>query len=445
VRARPLPYLATLAVLGAACSDAPIAPDVRPPRLDVGVLQPCGSTTTTALRIPFVRDVGMVEAWNDATDLHVVVTTTDGWSFREAQAHATLDASTIPVANDGSPNVSDWLQRVRTSGVTSHTFVFSLASLGAAAGDVVAIAVQASAYGPKGGKKGMAWGAGPLINPAHRAMYFTHTVQSCGGPPPPPPGTDIVVVNDINPFDASAMANPNNVLFVQNLVGFTTSGPRGSATEIVWDRGRLARCGPTGNNECNDSNMGTARSTITGAGYTLVDIASSAGTLDDLLASQGANWKMIWLWTPLEAFSAEEVNALKAFAGEGGRVLFIGEWAGYYPPQGIALENQFLLDMGAVMTNTGGAVNCGYTMLPASSLRAHQITQGLTDLTIACSSVLLPGPTDFPLYLDTANTNVLSAVATISLTPISAPAAASWPSPMGAPAGMNTNSSTGQW
>ncbi|MBL8983172.1 MAG: hypothetical protein JNL26_13360 [Gemmatimonadetes bacterium] len=99
--------------------------------------------------------------------------------------------------------------------------------------------------------------------------------------------------------------------------------------------------------------------------------------------------------------------------------MFIGEWQGYYPPSGIALENQFLLDMGAVMTNTGGAVDCGYNTVAPTSLRAHQITTGLTNLTMACSSVLIPGPNDFPLYLDATNTKVLSAVATIDITPIS--------------------------
>lgn len=39
-------------------------------------------------------------------------------------------------------------------------------------------------------------------------------------------------------------------------------------------------------------------------------------------------------------------------------------------------------------------------------------------MTIACSSVLVPGPNDYPLYYDSTNTLVLSAVATIDATPL---------------------------
>ena len=125
---------------------------------------------------------------------------------------------------------------------------------------------------------------------------------------------------------------------------------------------------------------------------------------------------MIFLWNPTETFTPPEINALKAFAEEGGRVVFIGEWQGYY--DAITLENDFLAKMGAVMTNTGQAVDCGYNTLPQASLRPHQITQGMTNVTIACSSVLIPGPNDYPLYYDSTNTMVLSAVATIDTTPI---------------------------
>ncbi|WP_240307656.1 hypothetical protein [Thermus caldifontis] len=97
-------------------------------------------------------------------------------------------------------------------------------------------------------------------------------------------------------------------------------------------------------------------------------------------------------------------------------MVFIGEWQGYY--DAITLENDFLGKMGAVMTNTGQAVDCGYNTLPQASLRPHQITQGMTDVTIACSSVLVPGPNDYPLYYDSTNTMVLSAVATIDATPL---------------------------
>jgi len=89
-------------------------------------------------------------------------------------------------------------------------------------------------------------------------------------------------------------------------------------------------------------------------------------------------------------------HVLKQFASEGVRLVFIGEWQGYY--DAITLENDFLGKMEAVMTNTGQAVDCGYNTLPSASLRPHQITQGMSNVTIACSSVLAPGPNGYPLY-----------------------------------------------
>lgn len=401
-----------------ACSDGPVTPPTRveAPVFAVNTAAACGTTTTVDFELTTGGNVGTVQAWNDATDLHVAFTATQG-DMRESFVNVSLSSLAIPLLPSGTPRLAGFAYRKgHNPRVSVYEYVIPLSAVSGTPGtDLVIAAIGILGGGPPV----VGYGDGTQINPPAAHEYFVHQVQRCGSPPPPPPGKDIVVFNDINVFDAGALANANNVKMVQQLVNYTTSGPRGTATEIVWDRGRNARCGITGNDECNNSNMGTTRSTITGQGLTMVDISSSAGTLDDLIATQGANWKSIWLWTPLEAFTTEEVNALKQFADEGGRVVFIGEWLGYYPQAGIDLENQFLLDMGAVMTNTGGAVDCGYNTLPATSLRPHQITTGLTNLTIACSSVLLPGANDFPLYFDQSNTMVLSAVATIDVTPIS--------------------------
>ncbi|MBK8247929.1 MAG: ABC transporter [Gemmatimonadetes bacterium] len=417
------------AVLGAvwlaACSDTPITspdtPELRRGAFDLSTAQVCGTVTTVEFELMNPSStIGTVSAWNDATDLVVAFSAdlASEWRLRESFVWAGADASGIPLTPGGTPRVVGFpYKTAHNPTVVTYQYTIPLAAVGGVPGQDLAIA--AIALLARGTHRGVAWGDGADINPPAPHEYFEHQVQRCGSPPPPPPGKDIVVFNDINVFDANAMSNPNNVKLVQNLVNFTTSGPRGANTQIVWDRGRVATCGPLGNDECNDSNMGTTRSTISGAGFTMVDIASNGDDLDDLIAASGANWKEIWLWTPNVAFTVDEVNALKQFADEGGRVVFIGEWQGYYPPSGIALENQFLLDMGAVMTNTGGAVDCGYNTVAPTSLRAHQITSGLTDLTMACSSVLIPGPNDFPLYLDLTNTKVLSAVATIDITPIS--------------------------
>ena len=74
--------------------------------------------------------------------------------------------------------------------------------------------------------------------------------------------------------------------------------------------------------------------------------------------------------------------------------------------------------MGAVMRNTGGAVDCGYQSEPGTSLRPSQITSGLTGLDIACASVIAPGPDDFIFLYDQTNTRPLAGVARINTTPL---------------------------
>jgi hypothetical protein len=223
-----------------------------------------------------------------------------------------------------------------------------------------------------------------------------------------------VVFNDVNVFDNNAMAVPqtDNVELVRNLVDFTAGKPRDDGTE-VWIDCRAARsefpdAGPIDNAGCEPTS--TFQSTIAGAGFTIVKVREGA------LNAIPAQVKTIILWLPTQAYTAAEIDAFKQFAEEGGRVVFIGEHAGFYGTW-IPLENAFLAAMGAVMTNTGGAVDCGYVTLPGSSLRPHQITTGIEDLTIACSSVIAPGPSDFVLYVDTGGTQALSGVATIDTGP----------------------------
>jgi len=63
-------------------------------------------------------------------------------------------------------------------------------------------------------------------------------------------------------------------------------------------------------------------------------------------------------------------------------------------------------------------IYCDILQLPSTSLRPHQITTGMTDVTVACASVIVPGPNDYPLFYDSTNTKVLAGVAKIDVTPI---------------------------
>ncbi len=240
------------------------------------------------------------------------------------------------------------------------------------------------------------------------------------GEPAPPPGRDVVVFNDVNVFDNTGMADPNNQLLVQNLINFTAPGPRDAGTTLWWDGGRNSSC--QANAECALASLTTMATIIRDAGFTIVEIFSDAGTLVDIPPEV----KVIILWNPRIAYTSEEITELKRFSADGGRIIFVGEHIDFYLQSGIDVENQFLAEMGAQMENTGGAVDCGYNVLPATSLRSeHQIMTGLSQLTIACASVIEPGPQDFALFFDLSNTFLLGGVATVDIsTPGPSPARA---------------------
>lgn len=249
-----------------------------------------------------------------------------------------------------------------------------------------------------------------------KALVF---VQEAAGEYVPRPGKDIVVLNDVNPFFGDAILDPNNVTFVKNLVNYDAPEVRGSGSKIWFDCGRNSAHVKDQPGPCQDSNRyNTMRNIIRGEGFSLEDISSSAGTLIDIPIEV----KVIFLWLPRINYSVAEINALKKFANEGGRIVFIGEWDVFYGSDGIAIQNQFLVNMGAVMRNIGQAVDCLYQdgfgnflhpRLPGTSLRAHPITRDMAHLTIACASVIELGPADYPLFYDTSNTKVLAGVAQI--------------------------------
>ena len=222
------------------------------------------------------------------------------------------------------------------------------------------------------------------------------------------PGRDIVVLNDLNIIDNSAMTDPDNVQFVKNLINFTTTGSRNDGTTFMFDFGRSSSCG-----FCAGS-WDTMRDLVESEGFSISDINSTSGSLTSIPNEV----KIIMLVMPNVQYTVAEINALKQFASEGGRIIFMGEHEGYYGSSGIAIENQFLVNMGAILFNSGGQIDCNYTILPQASNRDHPIMDGVVDLTIACASVIEPGEGDFPLFYDTTNTVVLGGVAKIDTAPI---------------------------
>jgi hypothetical protein len=236
----------------------------------------------------------------------------------------------------------------------------------------------------------------------------------------PRPGRDVVVFNDINLFDNTALRNDNNKLFVRNLINFETIGDRKDGKTVWFDCGR--RSGYPG--ACSSVDVLTQlQNIIKDNGFDLKFIQSENAD-DSPLRNIDADVKILFLWLPKVQYSVAEINEMKDFANEGGRIVFIGEWDGFYTQVGLNVENQFLVNMGAVMRNLGNRFNClsfagqPYPILQSTSLRSHPITRDLTNLTIACASKIELGPGDFALFYDTSNTHVLGGVAQIDTNPI---------------------------
>lgn len=356
---------------------------------------------------------GEVSIWNDADNLYVQYATTEDWCLISTELQVADALNGIPQNQNANPKIGHFGYKTYHTldpCITQELYTVSLLDHNLEYLDLAYIAAHAVIQNATTEQNESAWGAGELFNDKNWARYIVYEVQEPAGPTP---GEDIVVFNDINPFDQMGTVNPNNPIMIENLVNYTTSSPRGTSDHVWFDRGRDSVCAGTG--ECNDVNLATMRQVITDAGYTIDNITSASGSITAI----PSDVKVVFLWNPLVPYTPEEINAFKAFASEGGRVVFVGEWDEYYG-SGIDLENQFLVDMGAVMTNIGEALDCGYTDLPAESLRPHQITTGMTGVRVACASVIVPGEEDYPFLYDSTNTQVLAGVAKIDTTPIEA-------------------------
>ena len=149
-------------------------------------------------------------------------------------------------------------------------------------------------------------------------------------------------------------------------------------------------------------------SIIRGEGYT-----TDETKVHSSLISIPSDVKVLILVMPGTAFSTSEVNGLKTFASQGGRIFFVGENGGYYS-YGLALENAFLASMGALMTNTGScdAYPWQYGVGNVNSV-PHQLTTGIVatgagSFFMACVSRINLGPNDFALMTTTVLDGSLS-------------------------------------
>ncbi|HEY4303324.1 MAG TPA: Ig-like domain-containing protein [Gemmatimonadaceae bacterium] len=229
----------------------------------------------------------------------------------------------------------------------------------------------------------------------------------------PPPGADVIVFNDVNIFNspvnsATFADSANNRQLFRNIVGYTAPGIRATKTKVAMYFGHHSLLDSTV--FANDAHFDTFKKELTQVGFGIDSLRT------DLVAPLDPAYKVIMLFLPTTAFSNAEINNLKQFSADGGRIVFVGEWVPLYTGQ--QTENDFLSAMGAKMTNIGGAFDNGGVNIPATSLRQHQITTGMTGLWVAAASEVGPGPNDFAIIYDHTNTHVLVAAARVDVTPL---------------------------
>jgi len=106
---------------------------------------------------------------------------------------------------------------------------------------------------------------------------------------------------------------------------------------------------------------------------------------------------------------------LKAFASEGGRILFVGEHSRFYQQAGLDVENQFLRDMGALMRNIGQSTLSGNTLLQVSQDNNHQTMVNVSQVQINTVSLIELGPNDYPLLTSADGSRVVVGVARINI------------------------------
>lgn len=236
-----------------------------------------------------------------------------------------------------------------------------------------------------------------------------NVVTTPEGPPAPTPGGDVVVFNDVNMWENGTGNSVNNQTFFANLVGFGGDSIRASGRTVLFYTGAGAVCDV----DClapDGGYVGALVSKLTALEYAIVNDATPG------LGSIPTNVKVLFVWNPTVTMPASDVNVLKKFASEGGRVVIVGENGGYMGPAGLAAENQLLADLGAQLTNQGGCDVSEGT--PAVVAGSHQLLAGVTGLNMACASSMTPGPNDYVLFRDPGNNNVVGAVVKIDLTPL---------------------------
>jgi hypothetical protein len=183
---------------------------------------------------------------------------------------------------------------------------------------------------------------------------------------------------------------------------------------VLFDRGRHSPCWADGS--CGDSALSQLRTLMLSmTGVPVAELFSSPGSLTAIPPEFG----LLFLWLPREGFTVEEINVLKLFVAEGGRVVYVSEESGYYDAAGRATLDQFLADMGSTARSLVGAYDCGgYRDLPMREEVPHRMTAWMSTHQVQCTGALTTGFLDFNYFHDAAHRVVTGASVAVDTVPI---------------------------
>ena len=225
----------------------------------------------------------------------------------------------------------------------------------------------------------------------------------------PSSGGDVVVINDVNVWGTEAWSGgskPENQAFFANLMKLPSGTARSNGTRVVFYNGASQWSGQ-GVSEPGAIYVDALTTALTDSGYSVVNETGS-------IANIASDVKLLFVWLPTFSIATADVNGLKKFAGEGGRVIVVGENINAMGQQGLDAENELLGNLGAQLTNTGA---CAVPGEYAPAVGSHDLVSGVPALYMNCVSNMTPGPNDYPLFEDNAHL-VVGAVAKIDITPL---------------------------
>jgi hypothetical protein len=163
------------------------------------------------------------------------------------------------------------------------------------------------------------------------------------------------------------------------------------------------------------------KSIFQGQGFTTTE--ASGPSAHSALLPIPSDVKLVVLNNPVYPFSTTEINSLKAFSSQGGRILFVGENpAYYYEGYRTGIENPLLAALGSSITVNGSCSAPGEFI----TTTAHQVTTGVAtsgagSIYMNCASYHTGhGARDVAIGRDSYSRVMLSAV-TVNTTPLPLP------------------------